>query len=379
MKKTMGQIIKELRKTSGFTQEGLAERLGVTYQAISKWENDAGLPDISQVVPLASVFGVSTDILFGMSETTENDEAWNIVREADAVKEYHNQTSYLNAYDILLEGLKKFPTNLILMVNCMHLGVSLSLPENGWIYAGKRAKEIANKTIRQAKFIIANSQNIQDVLWARQNLVFLYCNQQEFELASIEARNFPVLPNFTLYSNMAVVNECMENNARTITYLASDIDYTLQGLEDNIARMGKAYYRDGKYQEAICVYETYFAVMKEIFKNERPLSYHDFDSGDCYLLLAEAYLALGDTNQAMDAVENAVLYYVDLYRNTKEDTIKPHDSVQTPLLRNSEVFTCFPKSIIPQILKSKLAQGSIQILRHEARFIALENLVNSLS
>lgn len=61
MAMTMGQIIKKLRKGRGFTQEELAERLGVTYQAISKWENDSGLPDISQIVPLATIFNVSTD------------------------------------------------------------------------------------------------------------------------------------------------------------------------------------------------------------------------------------------------------------------------------------------------------------------------------
>ena len=40
MAMTMGQIIKNLRKGRGFTQEELAEQLGVTYQAISKWENE---------------------------------------------------------------------------------------------------------------------------------------------------------------------------------------------------------------------------------------------------------------------------------------------------------------------------------------------------
>ena len=67
MATTMGQIIKNLRKGRGFTQEELAERLGVTYQAISKWENDSGMPDISQIVPLATIFDVSTDFLFGIA------------------------------------------------------------------------------------------------------------------------------------------------------------------------------------------------------------------------------------------------------------------------------------------------------------------------
>ena len=42
MKETMGQIIRTLRKERGMTQENLAEKLGITYQAVSKWENGPG-------------------------------------------------------------------------------------------------------------------------------------------------------------------------------------------------------------------------------------------------------------------------------------------------------------------------------------------------
>ena len=88
MATTMGQIIKKLRKGRGFTQEELAERLGVTYQAISKWENDSGMPDISQIVPLASIFDVSTDFLFGIDNTSETEEALKIVSSANSIQEY---------------------------------------------------------------------------------------------------------------------------------------------------------------------------------------------------------------------------------------------------------------------------------------------------
>lgn len=379
MSSTMGQIIKDLRKKNGFTQEELAERLGVTYQAVSKWENDTGMPDISQVVPLASIFGVSTDVLFGIADTTENEEAWKIVQHAGSIEKYGEIETYLNAYDVLLDGLKKYPNNLILMINCMHLGTSLSLPENGWIYAEERAKEIASETIRQANFIIANSKNITDILSARQILVFLYCSQGKFDLASNEAKSFPPRADFTLYSNMAIVNEYMNNNKRTATYLCSNIDYTLQALENDIARLGKAYYNDGKHTDAITVYETFFEVMSAIFKNETPLPYHDFDSGDCYLLLAEAYLAIGEASKAMNAVEKSIMYFIDLYNTYEGEKVLQRSNIKSPVVRETELITSLPKEIIKQKLLNKLSKNEIQALNQETRFIELLDIVNKLS
>ena len=379
MSSTMGQIIKDLRKKNGFTQEELAERLGVTYQAVSKWENDTGMPDISQVVPLASIFGVSTDVLFGIADTTENEEAWKIVQHAGSIEKYGEIETYLNAYDVLLDGLKKYPNNLILMINCMHLGTSLSLPENGWIYAEERAKEIASETIRQANFIIANSKNITDILSARQILVFLYCSQGKFDLASNEAKSFPPRADFTLYSNMAIVNEYMNNNKRTATYLCSNIDYTLQALENDIARLGKAYYNDGKYTDAITVYEMFFGVMSAIFKNETPLPYHDFDSGDCYLLLAEAYLAVGEASKAMNAVEKSIMYFIDLYNTYDGEKVLQRSNIKSPVVRETELITSLPKEIIKQKLLNKLSKNEIQALNQETRFLELLDIVNNLS
>lgn len=57
--------IRTLRKNKGLTQEQLAERLGVSYQAVSKWENELTCPDIALVPLIAEVFRVSIDELFG--------------------------------------------------------------------------------------------------------------------------------------------------------------------------------------------------------------------------------------------------------------------------------------------------------------------------
>ncbi len=288
MSQTIGQIIKRLRKERNLTQEELAELINVTPQAVSKWENGTGLPDISQIVPLASVFGVSSDTLFGLDGTSTDAEILEIVKRSEDLQEYGKTDTYLRAYDELANGLKKYPNNMMLLNNCVRLGLALSLPENGYLYDSDRAAEIASETIRRANLIISYSQNISDVLSARQVLLVLYSHNKDFHKATQEAMSFPVRTDFTLYSNLARVNEYMGNHVSETTFLCSDIDYSLQALEDNIARLGKSYYNIGKYQEAIETYETFFAVMKAVFGNCPP-PYHDFDSGDCYILLARAY------------------------------------------------------------------------------------------
>ena len=60
--------ISTLRRETGLTQDALAEKLGVTFQAVSKWENALSCPDIALLPPIADVFGVSIDSLFGRTE-----------------------------------------------------------------------------------------------------------------------------------------------------------------------------------------------------------------------------------------------------------------------------------------------------------------------
>ena len=68
----IGQKIKELRKKNDMTQETLADFLGVTYKAVSKWECGVTVPDLALIVPLARLLHVSTDDLLGMQRSEED-------------------------------------------------------------------------------------------------------------------------------------------------------------------------------------------------------------------------------------------------------------------------------------------------------------------
>ena len=71
MNKTLGARIAELRKEKGLTQEELAKQLGISSQAVSKWEKDISCPEIMILPSLAKILGVSIEtLLTGEAETT---------------------------------------------------------------------------------------------------------------------------------------------------------------------------------------------------------------------------------------------------------------------------------------------------------------------
>lgn len=71
MKKTLGMMIAELRKQYGMTQLELAEKMGVTDKAVSKWERDLSCPDINSIPKLAEILGVSVEELMQVKKEAE--------------------------------------------------------------------------------------------------------------------------------------------------------------------------------------------------------------------------------------------------------------------------------------------------------------------
>ncbi len=72
MEKTIGKKLYDLRKQSGFTQDYVAEKLGVSAQAVSKWENDIACPDIMTLPNIAELYDITIDELFKNDEVQSN-------------------------------------------------------------------------------------------------------------------------------------------------------------------------------------------------------------------------------------------------------------------------------------------------------------------
>ena len=78
IKMTLGNKIAELRKEKGMTQEALANQLGVSNQAVSKWEANQSCPDIQLLPVIADLFEISLDTLFGREMQTINTESTTV-------------------------------------------------------------------------------------------------------------------------------------------------------------------------------------------------------------------------------------------------------------------------------------------------------------
>lgn len=70
MKETFGKRFQRLRKEKGLTQQDIADNVGITFQSVSKWEQDINLPDVNALLTLSDILGVSVDELLGKKKTT---------------------------------------------------------------------------------------------------------------------------------------------------------------------------------------------------------------------------------------------------------------------------------------------------------------------
>ena len=83
MKKSLGELIAELRKEKGLTQAQLASQMCVTDKAVSKWERDLSCPDINSIPRLAEILGVSVEQLMqGQKQENKTNVILNIILNA---------------------------------------------------------------------------------------------------------------------------------------------------------------------------------------------------------------------------------------------------------------------------------------------------------
>ncbi len=145
----IGTIIKELRVSKKITQEQLASFLGVTPQAISRWEAQVGYPDIENLPLLADFFGVSVDDLIGY-KLSEREKA------LEEIKKEANRLSELNEFDRLVDfmraSLAAYPFDLDLK---LYLASGLYV-----MWYETRETALYNEAVALCEFVLESTEDI---------------------------------------------------------------------------------------------------------------------------------------------------------------------------------------------------------------------------
>ena len=140
----IGKRIKELRRERRMTQEQLADLVGISFQAISKWENGIALPDITLVPRLAQIFGVTTDELFAYNQKEISEEIKQCVNDARKYIENDHE----KGRKILEAALKKYPENDILLNNLLYFLNYSTAPDETIRIASKLIDRTTDNSIR---------------------------------------------------------------------------------------------------------------------------------------------------------------------------------------------------------------------------------------
>ena len=95
---SLADKLKELRKSKNVSQEKLAEYLGVSFQAVSRWENGLSYPDIELLPRISALFDVSMDTLFDMDSNSEELKIEKYCEESEKLESIEEKISLTKEY-----------------------------------------------------------------------------------------------------------------------------------------------------------------------------------------------------------------------------------------------------------------------------------------
>ena len=313
MSETMGNIIRRLRKERNLTQEELAEQLNITYQAVSRWESGTGMPDISQVVPLSNVFGVTTDVLFGKNAANGEEEIEAFIQITEKkICNIPDGVSSLARYEECCDDVQKmlevYPCNYKLLAYslgniCCLLNKYIHSDEMR--YKTEKKQRLENECIRQANVILNYCTEGRYLDSANKWLAVLYRDMGNYAKMLEHADKITVFdPHEEGGSWKAVAYDLLGKKEESRKQNAENIGKALQYLQSELQIIGFSWEEEGKYEEAYACYRLFPDIYDLIMggrEDEIPFStelYHE--------LCALVCMRMGLYDEAMDWLEKMV-------------------------------------------------------------------------
>lgn len=332
MQLTLGQKIRELRKRDGRTQEALAEVLGVTSQAISRWEANGGYPDMEMIPAIANYFHISIDELFGYHSDRE-EKINSILEEADRILKNQGFTFYQGSVsedieksiDMLRNAAEEFPNEpkiLLKLAQSLHMwgynqyGAKGYCDDDGILnndieYNSKNTywKE---SLIAYEKVLKANPSPVEREIAICQ-MTPLYCKMGKFEEAKAlaEAQNSILICKEMLLPEATAGEEMARYQGERIMALLQNLRLSVYSAIVSKVELHTSEYKSKIETALINLYET-------VFEDGRCGHYHR-DLGHMYMNLAdyESHIT-NDFQKAQEYFDKGFDHYSEYERILRE-------------------------------------------------------------
>lgn len=333
--------LKEYRKNKGNTQEELAEYVGISVQAVSKWEREESYPDITLLPKVAAYYNVSVDDLLGVGE----------IQQRMKIKEYHNIASQYeksgdseNRIKTWENAIQEFPNNL----HVMHIYMS-SLPDKN--------KEDIYKKIKWAERLINESTEEENYTYsAMQSLCYAYMKLGDIEKAKEYANK---LPNY--YVTQSQIMMSLLEGEEAVNHIQNNILMLIDLFYLNVINL----IREGNFtpKENIRLCEDSIKLLNLVY---------DGNLGRCYDWTFDLYFKIAENYAKMNDLENT-LKSLDL---SVDHQIKwltlPESAMNSSLFVNRCGYGNAHSNANVKWLLENMSEAQFEFCRSDERFKAIE-------
>ena len=341
MQVKIGNKIKELRKRDGRKQEDLANALGVTCQAVSRWESDSCYPDMSLIPSIANYFHITIDTLFGYNNDRD-DKIKEYVTAADRFMiENGDDPDPDEVIKMLKKALEEFPAEARLQRPLAH----------ALVIKGSACPEKPNPYLEEAARLFEELSKIGND--AINPLLNVYSMMGEYDKAEARAKEQPLIRQSSEVLLASIFNgkKGEQYSGKAILALLHELGYTIEKAVSGSNELNSSI-------EGIRILSTVIDLYKKIFGGKDYGKYH---SNMCMLNLSCAKIASNckeyekSLNYLLTAYEHYLKHSEILDEGLK--TMKPLDEKYTSPLLSEAGFTSVPIVVCrPEFFKSIIGQ-----------------------
>jgi len=255
MKMDISGKLRKLRKQAGYTQGQLAEKLNISSQAVSKWENGIAYPDLPFLPILAEIFDVSIDELFDYDSELMQRKVADIIEDAG---QYFLNNPVL-CKDILRTGLKRYPNNDKLLTELLAL-YEYRLNNNERCVSLEEAEKIA-------EIVITRSNDFLCICRTKATLASIYLIENKYNKARDMVQSLPKMYPFELNDKMRCSAQILHGKDRLEGASEWKI-IEIQELFLSCGFEGEGFWETEQYESAVRSFRQASAVIEVFLKSE---------------------------------------------------------------------------------------------------------------